>query len=128
MGNNITIGPNAIIEHDVLIDDNTSIAANAHIKPYTTIGKNCKIFNGAILGEVPQDLKFDGEKSELVIGDSTTIREYCTLNRGTNATGKTIIGNECLLMAYVHIAHDCIVGNNSILALLYSIQRSLSLI
>ena len=116
LGNNISIGPNAIIEHDVSINDNTSIAANAHIKPYTTIGKNCKIFNGAILGEVPQDLKFEGEKSELIIVESTTIREYCTLNRGTNATGKTIIGNECLLMAYVHIAHDCIVGNNSILA------------
>ncbi len=87
-----------------------------HIKPYTTIGNNCKIFHGAVLGEVPQDLKFDEEKSQLIIGNFTTIREYCTLNRGTNATGKTMIGDNCLLMAYVHVAHDCKIGNHSIIA------------
>ncbi len=116
LGNNVTIAPYAIVEENVMIGDNTTIGANAHIKPYTTIGKECRIFNGAVLGEIPQDLKFENEQSELIIGDSTTIREYCTLNRGTSATGKTIIGSHCLLMAYVHIAHDCIVGDYSILA------------
>jgi UDP-N-acetylglucosamine acyltransferase len=82
----------------------------------TRLGKNCKIFPGAIVGAPPQDLKFKGEKSTLEIGDNTIIREYCTLNRGTIANGKTVIGKNCLLMSYVHIAHDCVVGNNCILA------------
>jgi len=68
------------------------------------------------VGEIPQDIKFDGEKSELIIGDSTTIREFCTLNRGTKESGKSEIGNHCLLMAYVHVAHDCVIGDHSILA------------
>ena len=110
------IGPFAIIENDVIIDDGTTIDAHAHIKSYTKIGKDCKIFNGAVIGEIPQDLKFNNEITELIIGDSTIIREYCTLNRGTKDSGVTIIGNNCLLMAYVHIAHDCIVDNNCILA------------
>ena len=110
------VGPFAIIEKDVTIGDNTWIDAHAHIKSFTTIGKDCKIFNGAVLGEIPQDLKFGGEKSELIIGDATTIREFCTLNRGTKERGASEIGNHCLLMAYVHIAHDCVIGNHSILA------------
>ena len=116
MGLNVSVGPYSIIENDVIIGDNTWIDAHAHIKPYTTIGKDSKIFHGAVLGEIPQDLKFEDEISQLIIGDGTTVREFCTLNRGTKATGKTIIGCHCLLMAYVHVAHDCSIGDQSILA------------
>ena len=110
------IDPFAIVEENVKLGDNTVINAYAHIKPYTTIGENCKIFQGAIIGEIPQDLKFNGEQTELIIGDSTIIREYCTLNRGTADKGITTIGSNCLLMAYVHVAHDCIVNDHTILA------------
>jgi UDP-N-acetylglucosamine acyltransferase len=80
------------------------------------IGKNVKIFPGAVISAIPQDLKFDGEPSLTIVGDNTVIRESVTINRGTSASGKTIIGSNCLLMAYVHVAHDCVVGENSILA------------
>ena len=116
LGENIIIGHYAIIEDDVVIGNNTSIAAHVNVKSYTTIGDNCKIFNGAVIGEIPQDLKYSGEKTELIISNNTTIREFCTLNRGTIDTGKTIIGSNCLLMAYVHVAHDCIIGDNTILS------------
>ena len=116
LGKDVHVGPFAIIEKDVTIGEGTWINAHAHIKSFTTIGNNCKIFNGTVLGEIPQDLKFEGEKSELIIGNSTTIREFCTLNRGTKDKGKTVIGNHCLLMAYVHIAHDCFIDDHSILA------------
>ena len=110
------IGHFVIIEENVTIEDDSWIDANSHIKSYTAIGKRCKIFNGAVVGEIPQDLKFKGEKTKLIIGNNTTIREFCTLNRGTKDSGITKIGNNCLLMAYVHVAHDCIIGDNSILA------------
>ena len=110
------IGHFVIIEENVIVGDDTWIDSNSHIKSYTAIGKRCKIFNGAVVGEIPQDLKFKGEKTKLIIGNNTTIREFCTLNRGTKDSGITKIGNNCLLMAYVHIAHDCIIGDNSILA------------
>ena len=112
----MSIGHFVIIEENVTIGDDTWIDANSHIKSYTAIGKRCKIFNGAVVGEIPQDLKFEGEKTKLIIGNNTTIREFCTLNRGTKDSGVTKIGNNCLLMAYVHVAHDCIIGDNSILA------------
>lgn len=112
----MSIGHFVIIEENVTIGDDTWIDANSHIKSYTAIGKRCKIFNGAVVGEIPQDLKFEGEKTKLIIGNDTTIREFCTLNRGTKDSGVTKIGNNCLLMAYVHVAHDCIIGDNSILA------------
>jgi UDP-N-acetylglucosamine acyltransferase len=80
------------------------------------LAKNCQIFPGAIVGAIPQDLKFDGEETTLEIGDNVIIREYCTLNRGTRANYKTVIGNNCLLMAYVHVAHDCVIGEHCILA------------
>lgn len=115
-GKNVSVGPYSIIDHDVNIGNNTCIDSQVHIKPYTTMGKDCKIFHGAVIGEIPQDIKYCGEKSQLIIGDSTTIREFCTLNRGTKDTGKTIIGNHCLLMAYVHVAHDCIIGNHNIIS------------
>lgn len=116
LGEGVEVGPFAIIERNVTIGDGTRVDAKVHIKPYTKIGKNCRIFNSAVVGEIPQDLKFSGEKTELVIGDNTRIREFCTLNRGTSAGGQTKIGTDCLLMAYVHVAHDCVIGDNCILA------------
>ncbi|MCH2043206.1 MAG: acyl-ACP--UDP-N-acetylglucosamine O-acyltransferase [Saprospiraceae bacterium] len=116
IGKDVTIGPFVVIEDDVVIEDGTWIGAHAVIMSGSRIGKNCKIFPGAVIGAVPQDLKFNGECTLLEIGDNTTIREYCTLNRGTDALGRTSIGNNCLLMAYVHVAHDCTVGNHCILA------------
>ncbi|OGC79546.1 MAG: acyl-[acyl-carrier-protein]--UDP-N-acetylglucosamine O-acyltransferase, partial [candidate division Zixibacteria bacterium RBG_16_40_9] len=86
------------------------------IEPGTRIGKNCQIYQGAVLGGEPQDLKFEGEKTYLKIGDNTIIREYATLSRGTKHRGETAVGNGCFLMAYAHVAHDCIIGNNVILA------------
>jgi UDP-N-acetylglucosamine acyltransferase len=112
----VIISPFVIIENDVHIQSGTTISANAVIREYTTIGKNCKIFQHSVIGEIPQDLKFGGEKSELIIGNNTTVREFCTLNRGTFESKKTEIGSDVLLMAYVHIAHDCNVGNHVILA------------
>jgi UDP-N-acetylglucosamine acyltransferase len=116
IGQNVTIGPFVTINGDVEIGDNTIIYPNVYIGNGVRIGKNCRIFTGAIVGSDPQDLKYAGEKTYLEIGDHTTIREYCTINRGTLANLKTIIGSNCLLMAYVHVAHDCIIGDNVILA------------
>jgi len=116
IGENVSIGPYCIIEDDVTIGDNTKINSHTIIKKYTTIGNNCSIFSHCVIGEIPQDKKYNQEKSNLVIGDNTIIREFCTLNRGTTATGTTKIGDNCLLMAYVHVAHDCNVKNDIILA------------
>tara|TARA_B100000579_G_scaffold437902_1_gene469791 strand:- start:1422 stop:2189 length:768 start_codon:yes stop_codon:yes gene_type:complete len=116
IGNNVEIGPFCIIEKNVTIGDNTKILPYVHIHENTQIGKNNIFHQGSILGGNPQDLKFHNEYSELIIGDNNLIREYCTLNRGTEASGKTIIGSDCLLMAYVHVAHDCIVQDKVILA------------
>jgi UDP-N-acetylglucosamine acyltransferase len=111
----VEIGPFATINEDVIIGEGTKIGSNATIMPGVRIGKNCRIFPGAVIGAVPQDLKFRGEYTTVEIGDNTTIREFVTINRGTVAKGKTVVGSNCLLMAYVHVAHDCIVGNNVIL-------------
>ncbi|MEL6944462.1 MAG: acyl-ACP--UDP-N-acetylglucosamine O-acyltransferase, partial [Bacteroidota bacterium] len=113
---NVTIGSFSVIEEDVVIGDDTWIGAHVVLMSGTRIGKGCKIFPGAILGAAPQDLKFEGETTTLEIGDNVVVREYCTLNKGTHATGKTVIGNNCLLMAYVHVGHDCIIGANCIIA------------
>lgn len=115
IGNNVCIGAFSVIENDVIIGENSWIASNVTIFAGSRIGKNCRIFPGAVIGAIPQDLKFKGEYTTLEIGDNTTIRECCTLNRGTAAKGKTIVGNNCLLMAYSHVAHDCKVGNNVII-------------
>lgn len=115
IADNVVIEPFVSIDQDVVIGEGTRIGSSVTILPGTRIGKNCRIFPGAVIGAVPQDLKFRGEYSTVEIGDNTTIREYVTINRGTAAKGKTIVGNNCLLMAYVHIAHDCTVGNNVIL-------------
>lgn len=111
----VVVGAFAVISDDVIIGEGTNIGPHATILPGTRIGKNCKVFPGAVLGGEPQDLKFQGEYSIVEIGDNTTIRECVTVNRGTSAKGKTIVGNNCLIMAYVHIAHDCVIGNNVIL-------------
>ena len=116
IGENVTIGPYSIIEDNVSIGDGNLIHPYVHIKSGTTIGDNNKIFQGSTLGEAPQDLKYNDEKTTLIIGNNNTIRENCTLNRGTTYSNTTIIKNDCLLMAYVHVAHDCIVEDKVILA------------
>ena len=112
---NVVIEPFVTIEKSVSIGSGTWIGNNVTIMEGATIGKNCRIFPGAVISAIPQDLKFSGEKSEVIIGDNTTIRECVTINRGTKETGKTIIGNNSLLMAYCHIAHDCIIGDNCVI-------------
>ena len=116
IGKNVTVGPYSIIDDNVIIGDNSVVYPYVHIKSNTIIGKNNKIFQGSVLGEDPQDLKYSGEKTFLEIGDNNTIRENCTLNKGTSHANKTIIGSNCLLMAYVHVAHDCIIDDKVILA------------
>ncbi len=116
LGENVEIGPFAVIENDVIIGDGTIVGSSALLASGTRVGKNCKIFHGAVLGTVPQDLKFQDEKTTLEVGNNTTIREYATLNRGTTDHWKTVVGDNCLLMAYSHIAHDCSIGNNVIIA------------
>lgn len=116
IGQNVIIEPFAYIGEDTVIGDGTWVGPNATILSGARIGKNCKIFPGAVISAIPQDLKFAGEITTTEIGDNTTIRECVTINRGTADRNKTIVGSNCLLMAYVHIAHDVIVGNNVILA------------
>jgi len=116
IGENVTIEPFATIYGDVEIGDGTWIGPNVTIFDGARIGKNCKIFPGAVVSAIPQDLKYNGEDTKTLIGDNTTIRECVTINKGTSDRWKTEVGANCLLMAYVHVAHDCIVGNNVILA------------
>jgi len=115
IGENVTINPFVTIEENVVIGDNTYIYPNVVIMNGARIGTNCRIFPGAVIAGIPQDLKFQGEETTAEIGDRTTIRECVTVNRGTAAKGKTIVGNDCLLMAYSHTAHDCVLGDNVIL-------------
>lgn len=115
IADNVVIEPFVTIDKDVVIEEGTRIGSNATILEGTRIGKNCNVFPGAVIGAIPQDLKFRGEKTTVEIGDYTTIRECVTINRGTASKGKTIVGSHCLLMAYVHIAHDCVIGNHCIL-------------
>ena len=116
------VGKNTVVENftsihdDVIIGDNCWISSNVTIFSGTRIGNHCKIFPGAVIGAIPQDLKFNGEYSTVEIGDFVTIRECTTINRGTTALGTTRVGSHTLIMAYAHIAHDCIVGNHCILA------------
>jgi UDP-N-acetylglucosamine acyltransferase len=116
IGTDVIIGPYAIIEDEVEIDNGSVIGSNVLIADGTTIGKNCKIYHSAVLGTVPQDLKFGGQKTTLEIGDNTTIREFVTMNRGTTDHWKTIVGSNCLFMAYSHVAHDCAIGNHVVIA------------
>ena len=116
IGNNVTIEPFTTIYKDVEIGDDTWIGPNVTIMDGARIGSSCKIFPGAVISAVPQDLKFNNELSIVEIGNYTTIRECVTINRGTAALGITKIGSNCLIMAYCHIAHDCLVGDYSILS------------
>jgi UDP-N-acetylglucosamine acyltransferase len=116
IGKNVTIEPFTNIGADVVIGDDCWIGSNVTIFDGARIGKGCKIFPGAVISAVPQDLKYEGEQTTTEIGDNTIIRECVTLNRGTKAAGKTVIGKNCMLMAYVHVAHDCIIGDSCILA------------
>jgi len=111
----VVVEPFTTIAADVVIGEGTWIGPNVTIMDGARIGKNCRVFPGAVISAIPQDLKFQGERTTAEIGDDTTIRECVTVNRGTVARGKTTIGSNCLLMAYVHVAHDCKIGNNCIL-------------
>lgn len=116
LGEGVKIDPFVTIESDVVIGDGTWIGSHSIIKSGTRIGKNCKIYQGAIIGGDPQDLKYKDEQTYLYISDQVTIREFCTINRGTRATGATQIKSNSLIMAYAHVAHDCLVDENAILA------------
>jgi UDP-N-acetylglucosamine acyltransferase len=115
IGTGVTIEPFAVIQGNVTIGDDTWIGTGAVIYDGARIGSDCRIFNGASIAAIPQDLKYDGEETTLEIGDGTTVREFATLNRGTKALGRTLIGKDCLLMGYSHVAHDCIIGDHVIL-------------
>lgn len=118
---NVEIGPYAVIGENVEIGEGTKIGPHVVITGWTQIGKDCKIFQGASIGEEPQDLKFKGEKSYTFIGDRTTIREGATVHRATGEGEETRIGNDCLLMALTHVAHNCVIGNNVIMSNLASL-------
>lgn len=114
VGKNVKIDPFSTIHKNVEIGDGTWIASNVTIMEGARIGKNCRIFPGAVISAIPQDLKYQGEETITVIGDNTTIRECVTINKGTSDRGLTQIGNNCLIMAYCHVAHDCIIGDNCV--------------
>jgi UDP-N-acetylglucosamine acyltransferase len=116
IGNNVIIEPFATVQKNVTVGDGSWIGPNTVIWEGARLGKNVKVFPGASISAVPQDLKFAGEETETFIGNNTVIREFVTISRGTTDKYKTVVGSNCLLMAYVHIAHDCVVGNNCILA------------
>ena len=112
----VEIGPFVTIDRNVEIGEGTRILSNVTIMDGARIGKNCTIYPGAVISGAPQDLKFQGEETVAIIGDNTTIRECVTVHRGTASKGKTVVGNNCLIMAYCHVAHDCVVKNNVIMS------------
>lgn len=116
LGENVVVEPFTTIYEDVIIGDNTKIGPNVTIYPGTRIGHDCEIYPGSVIGVIPQDLKFQGEYTTVEIGNYTKIRECVTIHRGTTDRMKTVVGDHCLIMGYVHIAHDCLIGNNVILA------------
>lgn len=116
IGANVQIDPFAVIHDDVEIGEGTWVGSNVTIMEGARIGKHCRIFPGAVISAMPQDLKYQGEKTTVEIGDNTTLRECVTVNRGTIEKMKTVVGSHCLIMAYVHIAHDCIVGDHCIIS------------
>lgn len=115
IGKGVTIDPFTTIAGDVEIGEGTWIGSNVTIMDGARIGKNCRIFPGTVIAAIPQDLKFDGEDTLVIVGDNTTIRECVTINRGTRALGYTKVGDNCLIMATAHIAHDCVIGDNVII-------------
>ena len=116
LGKNVEIGPFVFIDCDVIIGDNCVIDSNATICRYTKLGNNCHVFPSAVIGEIPQDLKFHGEETWAIIGDNCVLREFVTIHRGTASKGKTIVGKNNLIMAYCHVAHDCILHDNIIMS------------
>lgn len=116
IGENVKIGPYSVIDGDVIIGDNTEIGPHVLIASGSRIGCGCRIFKGASIGTIPQDLKFKDEYTTLIIGDNTIVREFCTLNRGTSASGRTVIGSNCAFLAYCHVAHDCVIGDNVVVS------------
>ena len=117
LGPGVSVGPYTVVEEHVTVGARTRIGAHCVLEGRTTIGEECQIFTGAVIGSIPQDLKYRGEPSTLTIGDRNKIREYVTINPGTEGGGgRTTIGSDCLLMAYAHVAHDCTVGNHVIIA------------
>lgn len=115
LADDVIVEPFSYIEENVVIGAGTRIMAHACVMYGARIGKNCTVFPGAVVSGIPQDLKFDNEESLAIIGDNTTIRECVTINRGTRSRGHTIVGENCLLMAYCHVAHDCVLKDNVIL-------------
>ena len=116
IGKDVEIGPFAVINKNVIIGDGCIIDSNATICEFTRIGKNCHIFPSAVIGAIPQDLKFHGEETWTIIGDNNVLREFVTVHRGTASKGKTVIGNNNLIMAYCHVAHDCVLNNHIIMS------------
>ena len=116
IGENVEIGPFVTIDRDVIIGDGCVIESSATICRYTQLGRNCHVFPSAVIGAIPQDLKFRGEVTWAVIGDNCVLREFVTVHRGTASKGKTVIGNNNLIMAYCHVAHDCILHDNIIMS------------
>jgi len=116
LGDNVTIGPYSVIDGDVRIGDGCVIGPHAYLTGHSTIGKNCQIHAGAIIGDAPQDLHYNDERSYVDIGDNCIIREYVTIHRGTEEDSHTVIGNNVLLMAFVHLAHNCILADDVVIA------------
>lgn len=116
LGDGASVGPYSVVGPSVVIGPETRIGPHVFIERNTTIGRDCRIHAGAVVGSDPQDLKYGGEETELVVGDRTVIREYATLNRGTAALGRTQVGSDCLLMSYSHVAHDCTLGDHVIVS------------
>ena len=116
IGENVKIGPFVTIDANVEIGDGTIIDSGAVVRSGARVGKNCHIHSNAVVGDIPQDLKFQGEDTVAIIGNNTVIREFVTIHRGTASRGKTVVGDNCLIMAYCHVAHDCIVGNHVIMS------------
>lgn len=116
LADDVTIGPYSVIEENVIIGAGSVVASHVLLADGAVLGKNVRISHGAVIGTQPQDLKFGGEKTRAVIGDNTVVREYVTINRGTKAHGESSIGSNCFIMAYAHVAHDCVIGNNVIMA------------
>ncbi len=116
LASGVTVGPYSIVGPGVTVGAGTQIGPHALIERDTVLGADCRIHKGAVLGTDPQDLKYAGEPTRLMVGDRTVIREYATLNRGTTALGYTEVGSDCLFMAYSHVAHDCRIGDHVILS------------
>ncbi len=116
IGENVKIGPFTIVEDGVIVGDNCDIKSSVLLAEGTVLGNGVNVFHGAAIGSQPQDLKFGGEKTKAIVGDGTTIREYVTFNRGTTYHNRSECGKNCLLMAYSHVAHDCLIGDNVIMA------------